>query len=102
MRRYSGTAKVLLLFVGSDEKATGQSWCSDCRLATPVVYSMIEGKVSPSHARASFSHSHTQRHARDRARTRPNAHERGRLALTLRARRVADSSPLGIQGLHRH
>ena len=41
LRRYQGNPKVLLLFVAGDDE-TGKSWCGDCRLATPVIYSIID------------------------------------------------------------
>lgn len=44
LNRYEGNPKVLLLFVAGDDKETKESWCPDCRIATPVFYSMIEGK----------------------------------------------------------
>ena len=44
LNRYEGNPKVLLLFVAGDDKETKESWCPDCRIATPVIYSMIEGK----------------------------------------------------------
>ena len=44
LNRYGGNPKVLLLFVAGDDDATGESWCPDCRLATPVIYSLIDGK----------------------------------------------------------
>jgi len=44
LNRYGGNPKVLVLFVAGDDKDTGESWCPDCRIASPVIYSMIEGK----------------------------------------------------------
>ena len=44
LNRYEGNPKVLLLFVAGDDTETKESWCPDCRIATPVIYSMIEGK----------------------------------------------------------
>ena len=43
LNRYSGNPKVLLLFVAGDDE-TGESWCPDCRLATPVIYSLLDGR----------------------------------------------------------
>ena len=43
LNRYGGNPKVLLLFVAGDDES-GASWCGDCRLATPVIYSLIKGK----------------------------------------------------------
>mmetsp|Transcript_3415 Transcript_3415/g.7658 ORF Transcript_3415/g.7658 Transcript_3415/m.7658 type:complete len:104 (-) Transcript_3415:13-324(-) len=41
LNRYSGNPKVLLYFVAGDDES-GESWCPDCRLATPVIYSMVD------------------------------------------------------------
>jgi thiol-disulfide isomerase/thioredoxin len=43
LNRYGGNPKVLLLFVAGDDE-TGKSWCPDCRLAVPVVYSIVDKK----------------------------------------------------------
>jgi thiol-disulfide isomerase/thioredoxin len=44
-QQLAATPKVFVLFFGSEEAATGQSWCPDCVIADPLIRQAIS-KVS--------------------------------------------------------